>query len=224
MSMYITFTWQRPAISSRADGCVKEGPVRVRRRPGLGNWGRITTSGSPAAGADFVVGRGRPRLGASAGLKGRHTRVRPPWRACGRRLLAGSRRTSVKARTAGGGARTRPASVQRHGGACSPPAAPALAARRMLPMPRADVGPRSSRGRIREGQPSRSAVARAPPHGCPAMACCRHPAGAGRRRAQGRRQPSGWCVDGIVVTCSDPAQRCRAAPAAALGEAVFAEW
>lgn len=209
MSMYITFTWQRPAISSRADarqGRARAGP----QTPGTWELGQITTSGSPAAGPILSSAGG----GGPAWRRCRVDRVRPHARArsCGRRLLAGSRRTSAKAVGGRRGAAPHPS---RHRRRCR------LGA---IANARADVGPRSSRGRIREGQPSRSAVARAPPHGCPATACCRLPAGAGRQRAQGRRQPSGWCVDGIVVTCSDPAQRCRAAPAAALGEPVFAEW
>ena len=223
MSMYITFTWQRPAISSRADGCVKEGPVRVRRRPGLGNWGRLRQAAARLREPILSwAGKGRPRLGASAGLT-RRPHARAPLALLRSAPLAGSRRTSAKARTAGGGGPA-PFPPAFSGTGSLPPASAGAGGSALLPMPRADVGPRSSRGRIREGQPSRSAVARAPPHGCPAMACCRHPAGAGRQRAQGRRQPSGWRVDGIVVTCSDPAQRCRAAPAAALGEPVFAEW
>ena len=201
----------------------RKGPRAGPQTPRTWELGRTTTSGGPAAGADFGVCRGRPRLGASAGLI-RRTRACPLWRACGRRLLAGSRRTSVKARTAGGGPAPVPPAFSDTGEPAPHQPAPALAARRscqgasrcrspLIPRPH----PRGSAFKV-------CGCASAPPHGCPAMACCRHPAGAGRRRAQGRRQPSGWCVDGIVVTCSDPARRCRAAPAGALGEAVFAEW
>jgi hypothetical protein len=109
----------------------RKGPVRVRRRPDTWELGRTTTSGSPAAGADIGVCRGRPRLGALCRLDKAHTRA-PLWRACGRRLLAGSRRTSVKARTAGGGPPL-PASVQRHGGACSPPACAGAGGSAQLP-------------------------------------------------------------------------------------------
>ena len=177
----------------------------------------------PGCGADFVVVQGEEAPpGAAAGLTGSPTRACAPLARLRSAPACGLEAHEREGRGGRRGARTLPASVQRTGSLL-----PSLRRRCRLGAvanARADVGPRSSRGRIREGQPSRSAVARAPPHGCPATACCRHPAGAGRQRAQGRRQPSGWCVDGIVVTCSDPAQRCRAAPAAALGEPVFAEW
>ena len=134
-------------------------PVAGPQTPGTWELGRTTTSGSPAARADFGVCRGRPRLGASAGLI-RRTRACPLWRACGGRLLAGSRRTSVKARTAGGGPHP-----SRQRSATRGSLLPTRLRRRWrlgaVAKARADVGPRSSRGRIREGQPSRSAVARA---------------------------------------------------------------
>ena len=197
-------------------------PVRVRRRPGLGNWGGLRQAAARLR-EPILACAGDGRLGASAGLI-RHTRACPLWRACGRRLLAGSRRTSVKARTAGGGPAPFPPAFSDTG----EPAPTSLRRRWRL----GAVAKAASRCRsplIPRPHPRGSAFkvcgcASAPPHGCPAMACCRHPAGAGRQRPQGRRQPCGWCVDGIVVTCSDPARRCRAAPAGALGEAVFAEW
>ena len=223
MSMYITFTWQRPALSSRADGCVKEGPPcgsADARDLGIGE---DYDKRQPGCGSRFWRVQGTAPPGCLCRLDKAHTRVPP---------LARLR----SAPACGFEAHEREGQDGRRGPAPVPPAfsdtgepaphqpAPALAARRscqgasrcrspLIPRPH----PRGSAFKV-------CGCASAPPHGCPAMACCRHPAGAGRRRAQGRRQPSGWCVDGIVVTCSDPARRCRAAPAGALGEAVFAEW
>jgi hypothetical protein len=131
MSMYITFTWQRPAISSRADGCVKEGPPcgsADARDLGIG---KDYDKRRPGCGSRFWRVQGTAPPGCLCRLDKAHTRV-PLWRACGRRLLAGSRRTSVKARTAGGGPHPS-ASAQRHGGACSPPACAGAGGSAQLP-------------------------------------------------------------------------------------------
>jgi hypothetical protein len=181
---------------------VASGPLRVRT-PGTWGLGQMTTSGSPAVGA-FVVGRGRAPAGRLCQVEG----ARVPR---GRHPLAGSRRTSAKARR-GRPTRFPPAFLRKP--------APAPAASALLPGARAKVGPRSWRGRIREGQPSRSALARARRLTAAQRwrAVVIPPAPADNEPKQAR--PSGWRVDDIVVTCSDPAQWCRAAPAAALGEPV----
>jgi hypothetical protein len=200
MSMYITFTWQRPAVSSRADGCVRALAGPNARDLGLG---ADDDKRQPGGGSQFLSWAGDgPRLGASAKLKVRACRA------------AGTRGKSAKARRPCGGRPTRfpPALLRKP--------APARAASALLPGARAKVGPRSSRGRIREGQPSRSALARARRLTAAQRwrAAVIPPAPADNEPKQA--QPSGWRVDDIVVTCSDPAQWCRAAPAAALGEPV----
>ena len=253
--MYITFTWQRPAISSRGRWLRKEGPVAGPQTPG----------------DDGLGHSGTHRL---------HFRACPVWRSgciaalAGQRLLDGSlRRLGIRQTTSSGAQRAggRFCRGRRRPGASLPGAKAPTRALSLSPAPACGLGARARRrgGPAAGGLPypaQRSAARGARAKPTPAgrlfaqwrepMSVPAHPAAASarvkpsrsagcaraasrlprdgvlpsfppapvRQRAQGRRQPSGWRVDGIVVTCSDPAQRCRAAPAAALGEPVFAEW